>query len=733
MDGRLNRRWDGTGGTSARAAAPPTALRGRWLVAARAVWILAAALIAGLSVAALPAAHSVYGTLCGAGVECGTYWRLAPGDVPALREIGISAASYATYKLATEVVYMLGFWAVAAVIFLRRSDDWLALFFSLMLVAVGALNAVGESATLHPALGALGAAIGFFAYTAFFVSFYVFPDGRLVPGWGRWPIALWALYVAALLFVPGSSPLHPSSWPPLLSAPLAVGLLGTMVFAQVYRYRRDSGAVGRQQTKWVVFGLAAAVVGSVLAALPMMTSPELLQPGVPKVLNSIFVTTVSNLALLAIPASLGVAILRYRLWDIDVIINRALVYGGLTASVVALYVLVVGSLGSLLQARGNLLVSLLATGIVAVLFAPLRDRLQRWVNRLMYGERDEPYAVLSRLGRRLDAALEPGAVLPTIVETVAGALRLPYVAISIKREGGFEVAASHGTPTGEQTVLPLSHGGEVVGELVLAPRTPGEPFGAADRHLLEDLARNAGVAVRAVGLTADLRRSRERLISAREEERRRLRRDLHDGLGPTLASLALGLDVSMKLLKADETLEAGEMLSHLKTQTKDAVVDIRRLVYGLRPPALDDLGLVAAIREQAANHGRLAGQPAATRGGRANGLEFSVEAPDTLPPLPAAVEVAAYRIAQEAMTNVARHAGADLCRVRLSVDAARNELRVEVSDDGAGLREDARAGVGMNSMRERAEELGGALAVEAAPGGGTRVLARLPLFDEGAE
>ncbi len=271
-----------------------------------------------------------------------------------------------------------------------------------------------------------------------------------------------------------------------------------------------------------------------------------------------------------------------------------------------------------------------------------------------------------------------------------------------------------------------------MGRLILAPRAPGEAFSPADKSLLEDLARNAEVAVHAVKLTADLRRSRERLVTAREEERRRLRRDLHDGLGPTLGSLALGLDVSRRLLKTDPP-EADEMLAQLKVQTKDAVGDVRRLVYGLRPPALDDLGLVGAIREQAAKHGRLlenTGAKAAERNGR---LDFRIEAPAGLPPLPAAVEVSCYRIAQEALTNVVRHARADNCLIRLSISAPEDELELEVADDGVGLPADPRAGVGMSSMAERAEELGGTLTVEPRPTGGTRVVARLPLFESEAE
>jgi signal transduction histidine kinase len=218
--------------------------------------------------------------------------------------------------------------------------------------------------------------------------------------------------------------------------------------------------------------------------------------------------------------------------------------------------------------------------------------------------------------------------------------------------------------------------------------------------------------VHAARLTADLRRARGRLVAAREEERRRLRRDLHDGLGPALAAQTLKVGAARSLLRRDPDA-ADARLAELEGDLAAALADVRRLVYGLRPPALDDLGLIAAIREGAAQY---AG-PGAPR--------VAVEAPDRLPPLPAAVEVAAYRIVQEALANVVRHADARTCRVRLTTEA--DALVVEVLDDGVGVPFDRHVGVGLVSMRERAAELGGACTVEAQPGGGTRVVAWLPL------
>ncbi|HEX2741684.1 MAG TPA: histidine kinase [Rubrobacter sp.] len=718
-------RWSTLPGTSVHPAPPRTELHGRPLLAARSAWIVLTVLIVGLSAASVPGAYSEYSSVCAAGAECRPYWRIAPEDLRALHDLGISVSSYAVYRLTADILYGLGFWAIGAVIFWRKSDNWVALFVSVMLVTFGALNMIELASGTVPLLARVDAVLSFLGYVAFVVAFYLFPDGRFIPGWTRWLVIVWTLYLASLYFLPDRSP-YPGAWSSLLSAPIVISLLGALVFAQAYRYRRVSGPVERQQTKWVVLGLTSAIILSVLVILPAVFYPELLQPGAPKIMYALFELTATNLVLLLIPLSIGVAILRYRLWDVDVVINRTLVYGALTASVAGIYVLIVGSLGAILQARGSLAISLPAAGVVAILFAPLRQRLQSGVNRLMYGERDEPYRVLSRLGERLEATLEPASVLPTIVETVAAALKLPYAAISMARESGYEVAAAKGTPTGEETALPLTYGGRPIGELTLAPREPGDAFTPADMRLLRDLARQAEVAVHAVRLTADLQRSRERLVTAREEERRRLRRDLHDGLGPTLAGLSLGLDISLKTLRS-EPGEAEHLLAELKSRTQEAVADVRRLVYGLRPPALDELGLVLAIREQAAGYGYLADDSEKLR---EDDTAFYVEAPEELPPLPAAVEVATYRIVQEAITNVARHARARSCLVRLAIHDARDELVLEVSDDGVGLPDGRRAGVGSSSMSERSEELGGTCTVSSNPAGGTRVIARLPLFAE---
>jgi len=557
----------------------------------------------------------------------------------------------------------------------------------------------------------------------------LFPDGRLPSG--RWRLLAW-LSGVVILVVSVAVIIEPGPMADFGGAPNPFGLKGrlplmlgyvivllplcmlTSAFSLILRFRRSGGEV-RQQIKWIAF--AASVVG--LLYLVTLFSTYVFTPDSSWFAGQLpWIGFLQNAVLLSyagVPVAIGFAVLKYRLYDLDFVINRALVYGALTASVVAIYVLIVGYLGALFRTGGNLFVSLVATGLVAVLFQPLRERLQRGVNRLMHGERDDPYAVVSRLGQRLEATHSPDAVLNTITQTVREALKLSYVAVALENAGDAPaVAASAGKPVDEPLRLPLTYQNEPVGELLIGSRSPGEGFSAADRRLLDALARQAGIAAHAVRLTADLQRSRERLVTAREEERRRLRRDLHDGLGAQLAGLNIQAGILRRSIRRDPAA-AEELTAELKTELQSAIADIRRLVYDLRPPALDDLGLVTALRQLAERYGA-----------ENKDLRVTVEASEEagLPPLPAAVEVAVYRVAQEALTNVVRHAEAKTCVVRLATEDGAN---LEVVDDGVGIPSQRTAGVGLSSMQERAAELGGVCIVEPVSEGGTRVVLCLPL------
>lgn len=499
-------------------------------------------------------------------------------------------------------------------------------------------------------------------------------------------------------------------------AVLEIVVIVTAIVLMGYSYWRLVDPVSRRQLRLV----AGSVGLGALTALFLWFGPQALlgAPLIPR----------SAVALLGLPfpIALGLAIGRHHLFDIDTALNRSLVYVGLTAGVVLTYAATVALLGSFIPGNAPFAIALLGAGAVAVVALPLHDRLQRAVNRLMFGDRDDPEHALRRLGRRLEASLDPQTVLATLVDTMAEAMRSPFVAIELDHDGEPRVeAASGAVPVAvsgrpDLVRLPIVYHGRPVGWLVLSPRAPDERFSPADERLLADLARQAAPAVEAVRLTTDLRRSREELIATREEERRRLRRDLHDELGPAMAGSLMKLRAARSLM-ASEPSRASTLLDDLEGDVRGMIGEIRQIAHNLRPPALDELGLLGVLRMQIA---------AFDEGPQDRQLHVSLEAPDELPPLPAAVEVAGLRIALEGLTNAARHSGASHAQVSLAMDG--DSLVVAVIDDGTGIPGIMSPGVGMASMRERADELGGSFLVESRTGAGTSVVARLPVGPAGS-
>lgn len=419
--------------------------------------------------------------------------------------------------------------------------------------------------------------------------------------------------------------------------------------------------------------------------------------------------TVLGLALMAtlMPTAIAIGILRYRVFDIEVVIDRTLVYGSLSLIVGAIYAGIVAGFGALIGS--STAAGVIGAGVVAVIVQPVYARLRRRIDRMVYGDRSDPYAALQRLDARLKETQAPGDVVQAVVDSVAESLRLPWSAVEFERDGAGMTIAAHGVRgRGSLESRELWHRGELVGSLkVEIPR--GRPLTESDRRLLDQLASHVGAAVQSVRLTIDLQQSRKELITAREEERRRLRRDLHDGVGPSLAAMSMQLEVLRDRVDGGDAA----LVEQLGGQVQDAITDIRRLVYELRPPALDQYGLVSALSEQAERMSN-----GATR--------FSIEAPDDLPQLSAAVEVAVYRIALEGMTNAARHSGSAWCKASIAADG---EIVVAVEDDGVGIDDEVRQGIGLRSMRERTYELGGDFSIARREGGGTKVRASFPLED----
>jgi signal transduction histidine kinase len=411
-----------------------------------------------------------------------------------------------------------------------------------------------------------------------------------------------------------------------------------------------------------------------------------------------------------VPAAIAVAVLRHRLYDIDVIVRRSIVYGGLLVGVVVVYVAVVGAVSALFGVDG-LGPPLVATAVVAVAVQPARQRLESLAERVVYGGRRDPQAALSSLDSHLKGAVGNEDALAAICQAVVDASRAPWVRLELP-DGSKAVA---GKARGMDEAIPLEHRGEPVGRLLVGLDPGEQTLGRTTRRVIDELVPVLGATASTIALSSEVRRSREQLVTAREEERRRLRRDLHDGLGPSLAGITMEIQAARNLLDVDR-VAASEMLSAAEGWAKDAISEVRRVVYGLRPPVLDQLGLVRALEEHAVALGS---------GQASGGLAVVVESRGDTAGLPAAAEVAAYLIALEALTNVARHARAQRCIVRIE---AGDDLVVEVIDDGAGVGGLVRSGVGLTSMRERAEELGGALRIEDSDTSrGTRVRARIPI------
>jgi signal transduction histidine kinase len=671
-------------------------LHGFWLAIARFVWIGITIMVIGLSIAGIPAraqALQVFGTpILGLPITGGEY------------------------ILFWEIIFAMMFIGAAILIFHLKSDNWSVLLLVLTLIAIGATEPgmTDEIIKIYPIWSWPIRSLRSIAMICSLILLYLFPTGHFVPRWTFVLAIVWTICNIVWLFKPGALPYSVIDGAAFSKDPKGVVLFGlcwfsTGILAQIYRYTHTINIQERQQTKWIMLGLITAVLGVLFYYGLSSIVPTLESDFKGKAYIAVR-TPLYVMLMLAALVCIGVAILRYQLWNIDIVINRTLVYAALTASVVVLYGLIVGVLSLVLHMRTNPAFSLVATGVIAVLFQPLRVRLQHSVNHLMYGDRDDPYTVLAQLGQRLQGTLTPTAILPTIVTTLCDVLKLPYAAIELHEEDHVTVASVAGTPGPIALRLPMVYQDAPIGQLLLGARAPGESFSHTERRLLANLAYRAAVAAHALHLTRELQRARERLVITREAERQRIRRDLHDGLGPQLASQMWVLDTVGQLLDQNPT-QARPLIAELKTQSQAAITNIRRLVEGLRPPALDELGLVGMLYEYIAQY-------------RYSGLEIVLQAATDLPPMPAAVDVAAYRIVQEALTNVVRHAQARRCAITLQVQ---NGLQITIADDGRGLGMARNSGMGLSNMRERAEELGGACVVTRGPHSGTIVTARLPL------
>lgn len=653
----------------------------------------------------------------------------------AVMNTGLTPAVFVSYFIILRVAAALPFIFLSIVLMRRRGGELRVFLFAGLLLLIGTAGPIYNpfwqwSAAWFtvenqvPILPVLNRLLDFLLSVGAALFVFLFPDGKFVPKWARWIALVWLITRVGDVFF---SETHLSLY--ALSHPLAI-ILNTIftvcaVGALIWRYRIHANAVQRQQIKWITAGalllaLNYALDYTVFEIYPAVTNEYLVATRDQGVIWELIQDTLWYISQTLFAICVGLAVFRHRLWDIDAILSRTLVYGTLTLLIITLYVLIVGGVGAVLHSQTTAVNGLIATGIIAVLFQPLRDRLQRGVNRLLYGDRDDPAAVFTQLAHQLQTTDTRAAILPNLAHTIAQTLKIPYVAIQLPTaKSETQPAAAWGENRGLAQQIPLIYRNESVGDLLVAQRSPNEPFNLHERTLLSAIAALTATTVRAVQMWDELQQSRQRIITTREEERRRLRRDLHDGLGPALASLPLKVDAAIDLMGNDRPTSV-RLLGEVKRQAQQLVVDVRNVVNDLRPPALDELGLVEAVR------GATAHLHSPT-----SALHIRLDAVGVPRQLPAAVEAASYRIIMEAVTNVIKHAGAKHCHVSLQLLHGPSRIKITIDDDGVGIPEKVRANIGLRSMRERAEELGGTFEIQAHTTSSTRVIVSLP-FPEGS-
>ena len=609
---------------------------------------------------------------------------------------------------------------------------WLALATGLML----ALSRFGSAYGVHGLVAAPGsvpaARAGMWLSNWIFAVpiaaiafvFMLFPTGRLRSR--RWLPAGWFVGIAfglgTLTLLVGAT----RSWShPFAAFSQAVTPAGVIVLlvlfpaallvslmAVVVRFALSAGEE-RLQLKW--FAAAAVLVVAAFIFVILTSS----------VAGNVFL----NLTVLCLDAAIAIAVLKYRLYEIDIVISKAVLYGSLAVFITAVYVALVAGIGTLVGNRHSVLLAALAAAVVAVAFQPVRQWAGRLANRVVYGRRATPYQVLSDFARRIGGAYADEDVLPQMAHIVADGTGAERVIVWLRVDDELRpVASSDGSPHGAPPVeappvealpadgrvmpsvpgadlsVPVVHQAELLGAIsVKMPRD--EPLRPAGEQLVTDVASQAGLVLSNVGLIEDLRASRQRLVAAQDETRRRLERNIHDGAQQDLVALAIKLKLVATAVNEEP---AREMLGELQADATGALENLRDLARGIYPPLLADLGLAAALSAQA----------------RRSPLPVTVEA-DGIGRFGQDTEAAVYFCCLEALQNIAKYAKASSARICLR--AQNGTLRFTVSDDGAGY--DARhtpLGSGQRNMADRLAALGGRLEVRSAPGHGTTITAQLP-------
>ncbi len=567
-----------------------------------------------------------------------------------------------------------------------------------------------------------------------------FPDGRLLsPRW-RWVerLAVFAIAVTVVTIAVAPGDLTDSGYPnlknplgiqslePLLNLLIPLILLIPLTIlasaaSLVIRFRRSSGTE-RLQLKWLATAAAGVAVIYLVAMLASINANWFGQDAPAWVL---VIQNVAVISFMLIPIAIGFAILRYRLYDIDVVINKALVYGAMAFFITAAYVAIVVGLGRAIGSQRNLGLSILATALVAVAFQPVRERVQRFANRLVYGKRATPYEVLSEFSGGMVHAVAIEELLPRMARVVAegvGAARADvwlHVGSGLIREATWPRAngqpkalvriAANGdlapVPDADASV-PVRHQGELLG-VIGVKASPGVAITPVATKLLEDLASQAGLVLRNVRLIEELRTSRQRLVTAQDEERRRLERDLHDGAQQRLVAISVALRLARGMVRPDSHPELGPRVDQASEQLALALSELREFARGIHPAILTEGGLVPAL------------QSLAERSTVPATVESNLDRR-----LPAPVEATAYFVVSEALANVGKYSKATTVAIRVRADGG--ELTVEVADDGLGGADPSR-GSGLRGLADRVAAVGGTLEIDSSPRRGTMLTCSISL------